>query len=707
MAAVDNSVTFIKLLQEDSESVLPTADVEVRAALLAYGATFAKTNSAKAAAIRRELLAGLIWVHTNVADVAPALVRAPISLHLVLASALNLDHAALLVAASWPVAVSRRILAFMVPGSTPRKRAAVDAAGSDQIQKPGGNGDAAAGSGEGAADQPSIKKPKAARSLIPAPSAKPIDVSSEEASEGLSSEDDAAAGSLGKPAIPSRTTPQSALAKPPKTMPAEYQDDAPTSRRVSKTCALPWLSISDMELGVPSRHWFHLYLATAWNARSRSDYDKMIAKQAQGGSGCISRREDPTNVACVHRLRLAFTGDAGLALTGKLLALIVVAEKPSDFCGQAGKGLGGARARGDLDLLLTAMRRHWNEILEAAELGRGISSVTTNNIIEGILAILERRYTRFGTLFPPGAVREEVLANTARQCAEVRVLFDEFVKDLNHRGGTMPYDSQNEFIANRYLTLLQPALDVLLGADNGVVPGGVSTADIRAAGGVARLAATEAKPLRSALRATGSAATVSFAAQTAAAPPTTPHLPPPAPYGSLSPAYPYGTWPPFLPASAYAGGGPPPIYAPPSPAVLAGTTAHPTNTPPSGGKSSKLSGKARERADRGLPFGSQPLHESVSGKDTAVVKPGACESPQCKCLLGTLHATWDCPLRYIKLFGYCPGFLPDGSRDPAQWRGDNLTRAAKDAWITLIHFEELPMPKTGNRVFNPPDFTRN
>ncbi len=51
---------------------------------------------------------------------------------------------------------------------------------------------------DGAVDQPSIKKPKAARSLIPAPSAKPIDVSSEEALGGLSSEDDAAAGSLGK-----------------------------------------------------------------------------------------------------------------------------------------------------------------------------------------------------------------------------------------------------------------------------------------------------------------------------------------------------------------------------------------------------------------------------------------------------------------------------------------------------------------------------
>ena len=34
------------------------------------------------------------------------------------------------------------------------------------------------------------------------------------------------------------------------------------------------------------------------------------------------------------------------------------------------------------------------------------------------------------------------------------------------------------------------------------------------------------------------------------------------------------------------------------------------------------------------------------------------------------------------------GFHRDGSRDPAQWHGENLTRAAKDAWAR----EDLMVP---------------
>ena len=56
------------------------------------------------------------------------------------------------------------------------------------------------------------------------------------------------------------------------------------------------------------------------------------------------------------------------------------------------------------------------------------------------------------------------------------------------------------------------------------------------------------------------------------------------------------------------------------------------------------------------------------------------------------HARWDCPLRYYDVFNECPGFNRDGSRDPAQWHGENLTRAAKDAWVALIAREDLMVP---------------
>ena len=53
---------------------------------------------------------------------------------------------------------------------------------------------------------------------------------------------------------------------------------------------------------------------------------------------------------------------------------------------------------------------------------------------------------------------------------------------------------------------------------------------------------------------------------------------------------------------------------------------------------------------------------------------------------------WDCPLRYHDVYNQCPGFNRDGSRDPAQWNGENLTRAAKDAWVKLLEREDLMLP---------------
>jgi hypothetical protein len=44
-----------------------------------------------------------------------------------------------------------------------------------------------------------------------------------------------------------------------------------------------------------------------------------------------------------------------------------------------------------------------------------------------------------------------------------------------------------------------------------------------------------------------------------------------------------------------------------------------------------------------------------------------------------LHSSWDCFLRYWDVYDECLGFNSDGSRDPAQWQGENLTLAAKDA----------------------------
>jgi hypothetical protein len=98
----------------------------------------------------------------------------------------------------------------------------------------------------------------------------------------------------------------------------------------------------------------------------------------------------------------------------------------------------------------------------------------------------------------------------------------------------------------------------------------------------------------------------------------------------------------------------------------------------------------------------------VAGTDCASVPANDVRRPTCGCLnhklpyVPGLHATWDCPLRYIDQCGYCPGFNLDGSRDPAQWQGGILTRAAKLAWITLIAENKLTVPKA--KGARPPPF---
>ena len=89
----------------------------------------------------------------------------------------------------------------------------------------------------------------------------------------------------------------------------------------------------------------------------------------------------------------------------------------------------------------------------------------------------------------------------------------------------------------------------------------------------------------------------------------------------------------------------------------------------------------------------------VTGAGYNAIPAGDMRTPACGC--GSKHgadyrpgphATWDCPFRYIARYGSCPGFLPNGRPDPAQWHGDSLTTRAKQAWVKLIKDLDLPLP---------------
>ena len=143
----------------------------------------------------------------------------------------------------------------------------------------------------------------------------------------------------------------------------------------------------------------------------------------------------------------------------------------------------------------------------------------------------------------------------------------------------------------------------------------------------------------------------------------------------------------------------------------AGYPVVPVKPEPGSAPSRDKSGREREEKQR---FLGQPLHVYVAGTDAGTVPPGTCLRPSCGCanrlravgVTPGLHATWDCPLRYVEQCGFCPGFNNDGSKDPTQWLpgGEVLTRAAKDEWLELIRKHDLPLAnEPGVRA---PDFRK-
>ena len=288
-------------------------------------------------------------------------------------------------------------------------------------------------------------------------------------------------------------------------------------------------------------------------------------------------------------------------------------------------------------------------------------------------------------------------------------MWDEFSANIAERASRLTYDRRASFLAERYLALLGPSMDVFLEPDGGHLPGSSATP-------VAASAPTPAKVARSILRSSpasvtfdlGSSTPASAAGATPAAPPppplpAPPALAPPPSALPLAPA-PFGTWP--MPSQAlltpppWAGfglpAGPPPPYFPAtplSPPPAAPATGRP-GAPPSGRK---------------MPFISPPLHAWIAGNDVATIPLGDCRQPPCKCARRHAgftpgpHAIWDCPLRYWHFFNECPGFLSDGNRDPAQWNGDCLSAAAKSAWRALISKHNLTALPVGESRF--PDFS--
>ena len=456
-------LSFAALLAADSEAILPADDAGVITALVSYGAKFSKYKTAPYAQARLNLLSGLMWLHAHSGDLAPAWARLSPAQRGVMAVALNLDldEAA---ASPTPAAVLRRLLGSILPGATPQKRRPPDGRVEGQINRPGPD-----------AEAPPLPEPRAkapAASQPPEPPAKRPRKGERDGKRrakdriaSSSSDDSSAASALGDDDLLVMED-----APPLGRMPEALGTGAAFRAQVAATCARSWLKAAVFETDVPVTQRHALWKARSWTTKDRTSYVRMIAAQ-RSEKNRSSRRENPTSVACPHRLAFAFSDDDGLDLDAKHLALVCPAERPADWiAGDIPRG-DASRARTDYQRLLGELRTSWEPVVAAIRRNEQIGAPAISALFELLECFLARRYACFSTALS-GPIREEVLANVARQFFELHEYFTSFSRDLADRTPRRPHHEHAEFAGSRYLRLFSPVFTGLLDTDYARQSGG-------------------------------------------------------------------------------------------------------------------------------------------------------------------------------------------------------------------------------------------
>ena len=496
--------------------------------------------------------------------------------------------------------------------------------------------------------------------------------------------------------------------------------------QIDRLCAAKWLKGEELKRDLPPRWYTLLYCGHAWDNKKQAEYERA---RRRAGRGAQARREDPNSPAWVHRLSLVHSGDERLALDATQLALLVRGESMADFAGEDEENF---RRREAYVEHLKTLRRRWQRVQAALSNRRLPGDLEITGVTTSIESTLARRYAAMKrAVGTRGAAATEVLANTARQCREVRAYFAQFKDVVNaHASDIEDYQSRVEYLGGRWLGLLRPAVEVVLSMESYD-----ASKDALSLGRSAALAPCR-QPGRAVLLPSG----------LARSPERTPlhrqhrrRFPSrrfrcsalrlrPLPLWRALPfllctflpctlCSPGGTWV-QLPGLGYAAPPlPPPPYQPPAHAALAvaapsfaapGPGSVPAPAGPaakrkvsfadgSAGRQAVVSGPIvkKEQEQRlhspSSGFLGLPAHAWVCGANAAPPPPqdgSASFMPPCRCReeLGFPgpHATWDCPLRYFERRGSCPGFFPFGQRDPSAWSGDNITEETKRRWKHFV-----------------------
>ena len=681
--AAQAETPFLVLLQADSLAVVPASDADVITALISYGVKFSKSKTPPSRLPERlNLLAGLMWLHAHIDDLPAAWVAASPAQHALLAEALKLDLPVGDASPLWLRAVARRLVGSIAPGATPQKRPVADddAPLDGQIDRPG----------DAVPDPQQPPAPKKAKKS--AKSSKSARKASPSGSDGDSSSAD------------SVIEIDDAKSPPLARMPDVMGSGAAFRAQVDACCALAWVPSQVFENEVPMAQRRSLWRARTWTTKERDSYDKMIEKQKRL-SKRSSRRENLTSVACPHRLSFAFGDDESLDLDATHLAMVCAGERLSDWAGRDGQRAAGAQGRAEYQRLLDELRKAWFPVLAALDANQHIGAPAISSLFDLIEVFLDRRYARYA-LTLTGRVREDVLANVARQFFEVQVYFLAFDRDLADRAPRREYAQQAVFSGSRYRRLLAPTIACLLDGEGGSLPPDFNPLPSRpAAGGAASGGAGAVNSLQpNVRRGLLKPSAVSFAADTApSAEPWQPAMPPapppawqPPPWYGLQPAVYNGPGSPAFPGFSQRST---PLSSPDGPPAWGGYAGPATFASPPPAPSFASAPPPAPPAEKKLTFLSQPQHAYITGEDCAVVPPNEVRKPTCGCAnkhgpsyRPGPHATWDCAHRYIERHGSCPGFLLNGFKDDSQWDGPNLKRSTKAAWVSFIRTHNLALP---------------
>ena len=100
------------------------------------------------------------------------------------------------------------------------------------------------------------------------------------------------------------------------------------------------------------------------------------------------------------------------------------------------------------------------------------------------------------------------------------------------------------------------------------------------------------------------------------------------------------------------------------------------------------------------PFVGKPVSALIVGQDLGVaIPPGrVCLCPISMTFPGREHRPFECPLRYHRLMGQCPGWTPAGTRIPTCWNGENLTTACRAEWKTFSDRLQTARAASGAQV---------